>query len=128
MKLISVSLEKNLSKPVKSNTVVRFFHIRPLIRRRGRYETALTGGATVCVTGDTKKVDEVIVQTVFCSKKDPYTKKTGREIAITQSEKVVKLRYLGAELDQIAEEVYQKCGGYKQDTDYNFAMRYFLPK
>ena len=100
--------------------VERFFHLR----RFGGIYPETRGGATVRVTGDTEHVGQVDVQVTFCSKKDVYCKKTGREVAAKAPVKVVPLRYLPQELKRIAE----KAGCHSQFQDQSFAVRYFLPK
>ena len=101
--------------------VSRFFHIR----------FGTTGGATVKVTGDTEKVGTVDVQTTFCSRKDPFCKKIGRDTAEKKMVLSVPLRYLPAELGRIQATALKKS---KADEsryfakDYTFATKYFLPK
>lgn len=104
--------------------IERFFHVRT---------GATRGGATVRVVGDTDTVGTVEVQTVFCSKKDPYCKKVGRELSTAEPIKVVPLRYLAAELGRVHEEVYKRnkvsnWPVYSLVPDYTFAIKYFLPK
>lgn len=104
--------------------IERFFHVRTGTTR---------GGATVRVVGDTDTVGTVEVQTVFCSKKDPYCKKVGRELSTAEPIKVVPLRYLAAELARVQEQVHKKVktpngGIYAWTPDYTFAIKYFLPK
>jgi len=101
--------------------VERFFHVRTGYPH---------GGATIRVTGDTEILGQVDVQTTFCSKKDVFCKKEGRDRAIKSPIKVVPLRYLPSELVRIAETAVKKnkrpelMGMF----DYTFAIKYFLPK
>lgn len=101
--------------------VSRFFHIR----------FGTTGGATVKVTGETDKVGYVDVQTTYCSRKDPFCKKTGRETAEKAAAKLVPLRYLPAELGRIQADAFKKSKADESKhfaKDFTFAMKYFLPK
>lgn len=99
--------------------VSRFFHLRTL---------KTTGGATVRVTGDTDIPGQVDVQVVFCSKKDPYCKKTGRDLVVMAPVKVVPLRYLPAEMARIQEAMVRKTKCGVVFNDFTFAIKYFLPK
>lgn len=102
--------------------VERYFHMRT-----GRQ----FGGATVRVTGRTEQVGQVDVQVALCSRKDPFCKKTGRNVASEAPVKVVPLRYLPKELARIQANLFakQKVGMFMAaDLDYTFALRYFLPK
>lgn len=108
--------------------VIRFFHIRPIVRQKGQWVPRRNGGATVRVVGDTEEVGTVEVQTIFCVNKDLYNKKIGRTLASESPVKVVPLRMLAKELLEISEEVDQFCKAKTEDTDYNWAIRYFLPK
>lgn len=110
------------------SNVVRYFHIRPIIRQKGQWVARRNGGATVRVVGDTEKVGTVEVQVVFCVNKDLFNKKIGRSHAEKMPVKVVSLRMLAKELLEISEEVDQFCKAKTEDTDYNWAIRYFLPK
>lgn len=96
--------------------VERFFHIRT----ESNY-----GGATVRVTGDPEQVGQVDVQATVCSKKDPFCKKTGREMAIKAPIKVVPLRFLPKELQRIGVKAHLPRW---QQPDWLFSIRYFLPK
>lgn len=103
--------------------VERFFHIRPSGKTHG--------GACVRVVGDTDRPHQVDVQSVVCSRKDPYNKKVGRTMAAERTVKVVPLRYLPQELARIEQAtgkvVHDKL--MKQfPNDYTFAIKYFLPK
>ncbi len=100
--------------------VKRYFHIRPS-HTKTRYN-----GATVLVIGDTEQPHQVDVQTVFCSRKDMFCRKTGRDLSAKAPLKIVPLRYLPNELAHIEDTVH----GYALDNsnDFLFAMRYFLPK
>lgn len=102
--------------------VERFFHIR-----RG---DSTCGGATVRVTGDTTHPTQVEIQAAFCSPKDSYCKKTGRELAAQRTAKIVPLRYLPQELGKIAKRADAIAHGKSiaQFQDYTYAVRYFLPK
>lgn len=99
--------------------VERFFHIR------GFYPY---GGATVRVTGDTDHPGQVEVQHAVCSKKDMYCKRTGRELALSRTPRVIPLRSLPKEIADITRKAEQINHGYLQTRDYNFALRYFLPR
>ena len=100
--------------------VERFFHIR-------RYHP--NGGATVRVTGDTDTPAQVEVQVAFCSKKDAFCKKTGRELASTRRPKIVALRYLPQELARISQQAAKICHDpILPNIDYTYSIRYFLPK
>lgn len=101
--------------------VKRYFHIRPTAGSKGKFN-----GATVLVIGDTEMPAQVDVQVVFCSRKDMYCKKIGRDRANKAALKIVPLRYLPNELARIEDNVY----GFELDNanDYLFSMRYFLPK
>ena len=101
--------------------VKRFFHIRPGAGLKSKFN-----GATVLVIGDTDMPAQVDVQVAFCSKKDPYTKSVGRDMASKAPLKIVMLRYQPVELAGIEDTVH----GYPLDNsgDYLFSMRYFLPK
>lgn len=101
--------------------VERFFHIRPSIGVVGR------GGATVRVVGDTEMVGQVDVQVAFCSPKDMFCKRVGRQLATNAPLKVVSLRYLPHELKRVADKVTRTCKVYTNDN-YMFSLRYFLPK
>lgn len=100
--------------------VERFFHIR-------RYHP--NGGATVRVTGDTDFPTQVSVQVAICSRKDPYCKKVGRELAASRTPKVIPLRYLPQELGRIAIQAAKVAHDpVIRPVDYTYAVRYFLPK
>lgn len=100
--------------------VVRYFHIRPI--KQGR------GGATVKVTGSVDQIGQVDIQTVFCSKKDMFCKKTGRSLAETAPIKVVALRYLPQELARIQDAMERKIKWPSYGHDFTYALKYFLPK
>lgn len=101
--------------------VVRYFHIRPAAGVKGKFN-----GATVQVVGDTDLPAQVDVQVTFCSRKDMFCRRTGRDVVQSAPLKIVALRYLPNELARIEEAVY----GYELDNanDWLFAIRYFLPK
>lgn len=83
-------------------------------------------GATVVVCGDTDDPAQVDVRVAFCSRKDKYCRKTGREEALKAKPKIVMLRHLPRELHNIAVE-----SGYGDTWNYaafDFAVKYFLPK
>lgn len=101
--------------------VTRFFHIRP-------YGKSGRGGATVKVTGDTERVGQVDVQAAFCSKKDMFCKRIGREEAAKGPTKVVPLRYLPQELGRIQLEMAKKTKLPFELHDFTYGVRYFLPK
>lgn len=101
--------------------VVRFFHIRP-------YGKSGRGGATVKVTGDPDQVGQVDVQASFCSKKDMFCKKTGRNEAEKAPVKVVPLRYLPQELGRVQLEMARKTKLPFELHDFTYGVRYFLPK
>lgn len=109
--------------------VQRFFHIRIGGQRNG--------GATVLVTGDTESIGRVLVQTAFCSKKDNYCRKTGREVAKQALEIPVALRDLSRYLSDIEQGILVKQDNWFRkhpddvkyvSRDYSFAVRYFLPR
>jgi hypothetical protein len=103
--------------------VERFFHIRPFGQTRG--------GATVRVVGDTANPSHVEIQAVCCSRKDPYNKAVGREMAAAKPAKRVALRYLPkelAEIEQAAGSIVHNVQMKKYPADYTFALKYFLPK
>lgn len=101
--------------------VKRYFHIRPTAGSKGKFN-----GATVLVVGDTEMPAQVDIQVAFCSRKDMYCKKIGRDLANKAPLKIVPLRYLPNELARIEDNVY----GFELDNanDYLFSVRYFLPK
>jgi len=101
--------------------VKRYFHIRPTAGVKAKFN-----GATVLVIGDTEVPAQVDVQVAFCSRKDMFCKKVGRDLSAKGPLKIVPLRYLSNELARIEDAVY----GYELDNvnDYLFALRYFLPK
>ena len=107
---------------------VRYFHIRPIVRRLGRFMVYEKGGATVRVTGDSEDISNVTIQSISCSKDDNFVRRNGRVLASKAPEEVIKLRYLGMHLAEIAEDVEDRCKKPTQDSDYNFALKYFLPK
>jgi hypothetical protein len=86
------------------------------------------GGVTVRVTGDTDNVGQVDVQYVECSQKDNFCKKTGRSLAEKAPVKVVALRYLPAELGRIAQRAQARKRLLAFNSDFTFAIKYFLPK
>src|SRR5689334_3030957 len=104
--------------------VERFFHIRPDLNN---------GGATVRVVGNTEQVGQVDVQVAYChshtteNRGDPYCKATGRDYATKSPMKIVPLRYLPRELERIQAVVARRTGGFVIN-DFNFSMKYFLPK
>jgi hypothetical protein len=108
--------------------VIRYFHMNTrrywnpsgLPHTRSKY-----AGATVRVEGDTDDPAQVDVQVTFCSIKDAYCRKTGREEALKAKTKVVMLRYLSRELLDIAKQANY---GFPKQGDWDFAMKYFLPK
>ncbi len=93
--------------------VVRYFHLRK----------GTKGGATVKVTGDTNILGQVDVQYAQCSKQDNYIKAVGRAEAAKAPIKIVPLRYLPQELGRISDRAK-----IRHQTDYTFAIKYFLPK
>lgn len=94
--------------------VTRYFHVRnPYASHKG--------GHCVKVTGDTDVVGQVDMQVVKCSRKDMYNKKIGRGLVDNAPIKIIPLRYLPRELDDLAKN-------YKANFDYSFAIKYFLPK
>ena len=101
--------------------VVRYFHLRP-------FGKPTKGGATVRVTGDTNILGQVDVQVAFCSRKDGFCKKIGREEAGKKVIKVVPLRYLPEELAGIMVDVGYKTHLPFEIPDYTYAIKYFLPK
>lgn len=109
--------------------VVRFFHIRPLTRKNREWVPAQRAGATVKVVGDTDKVGSVTVQYTLCSKNDMFCKRTGRKEAEKAEAQEVSLRHLPSALTKISElvdAVIKKA--MTPDTDYSYAIKYFLPK
>ena len=100
--------------------VSRYFHIRP-VNFKKKYN-----GATVKVTGDLDYPGQVDVQVVFCSNKDLYCKKTGRDLVDVAKIKIVPLRYLPSELARIEDGVVGV--ELENKMDFLFALRYFLPK
>lgn len=106
--------------------VIRFFHLRD----PSWMDTTHKGGATVRVVGDPERVGQVDVQFVQCSRKDPFCKKTGRSFAEAAPIKVVPLRYLPNELARIHNTAFQnkRLRHTANANDYEFAMKYFLPK
>lgn len=106
----------------------RFFHIRPLVKRGRKFTPYEKGGATVLVQS-TDKLGFVSVSFVLCSKKDNFVKKVGREQASQPDiQQVMPLRYLGKVLEDIANDVSEACKLPTLDTDYNYTLKYFLPK
>lgn len=106
--------------------VIRFFHLRPLGMSRPNM-----GGCCVRVTGDTEHPHQVSVQKAFCSRKDAYAKKVGRDLAEKATPKIVPLRYLPQELARIEQEagkLVRSAGMRDFPADYTFAIKYFLPK
>ena len=101
--------------------VKRYFHIRPQAGLKPKFN-----GATVLVVGDTDIPAQVDVQVAYCSRKDPFCKKSGREVACKSKTKIIALRYLSNELAYIEDVV----NGHTLDNanDFLFAIRYFLPK
>lgn len=108
--------------------IERFFHMRT---------GSPFGGATVRVIGDTDHVGQVEVQYTICSKKDLFNKKLGRKFAGEAPIKIVPLRFLSRELVSVEHRMlclqdswYRKNSAIGLDIvrDYNFAIRYFLPK
>lgn len=103
--------------------VTRFFHMNnstwfPLKSKRN--------GATVVVTGDTDDPAQVDVRVAFCSRKDMYCRKTGREEALKAKPKIIMLRHLPREMLNIAVEA-----GYSHESQksmYDYTVKYFLPK
>jgi 1,4-dihydroxy-2-naphthoyl-CoA synthase len=109
--------------------VQRFFHLRVGNQRNG--------GATVLVTGDTDKVGTVDVQTAFCSKKDNYCRKTGRDTAKAAPVETVPLRDLSRKLAEIDKTAITRADNWFRKhpqeigfigRDFSFATRYFLPR
>lgn len=101
--------------------VKRYFHIRPQAGVKAKFN-----GATVLVVGDTEMPAQVDLQVAFCSRKDMFCKKIGRDLSNKSPLKIVPLRYLPNELARIEDNVH----GYELDNanDFLFALRYFLPK
>ena len=95
--------------------IVRYFHLR----NYGKHN----GGVTVKVTGDLNFLGQVDVQYVVCSNKDPYVKKIGRSLADTAPVKIVPLRYLPKELENIGKKHIK----HNFDT-FDYSVFYFLPK
>jgi len=101
--------------------VVRYFHIR----LQDYCGPSTHGGGTVKVTGDTNYPGQVDVQYTKCSSKDQFVKREGRSFADKAPIKVIPLRNLGKELDDIA----KRCGDeYSHEAQWLFALKYFLPK
>ena len=98
--------------------VERFFHVRAGDR----------GGATIRVMGDTDAVGTVNVQVAFCSRKDAFCRKTGRDVASKAPIQVMPLRYLPNALGMVAEKVMKKSKGAVWPLDFTFSLKYFLPK
>jgi hypothetical protein len=96
--------------------VTRYFHIR-------EYGSS-TGGATAKVTGDTDILGQVDIQYTKCSNRDLYCRKTGRLEADKAPVKIIPLRYLPRELENIT-EITTQCGS---GGMYDYAIKYFLPK
>lgn len=92
--------------------VVRYFHIRAY---------GCKGGATVKVVGDTTTTS-VEVQFSRCSKHDNFCKKTGRSFADKAPVKVIPLRFLPREIEEIARNQVGLI------YNYDFSIKYFLPK
>jgi hypothetical protein len=100
----------------------RFFHVMSNVKSR-RYN-----GATTLVVGN---YNGVAVSTAYCSLKDQFNRKVGRFTAerntIWQS---IALR----DLPKYLAEVECKVHNYKLEDvrfmidDYNYAIKYFLPK
>jgi hypothetical protein len=90
--------------------VVRYFHIRE--------PNSTHGGFTAKVSGETANVNQVGLQVVRCSERDAYVKKIGRSLADKAPVKLVQLRYLPTELENINPGLQH----------WDFAVRYFLPK
>lgn len=100
--------------------ISRFFHIR------GPEKLCRFKAATVFVQGDPDNVGEVSVQVTFCSRKDVFTKRIGRSMAMSAPIQRVPLRNLPFTLAGIEEEVYG--GELENKNDFMFAMRYYLPR
>lgn len=114
--------------------VVRYVHIRLVYPKDGEWVYQPRGGATVRIAGDPDAPGKVDVQVAFCSKKDTFCKERGRIEAFKAPIKIVPLRYIGREVADIAQETMnRRAGGVKGldvvvKNDYDFLIRYFLPK
>lgn len=108
------------------STLVRYFHIRPIVKRARKNVVFEKGGATVRV--EHSRFGFVNVGYILCSAKDSFVKNTGRVMSAAIPVQEIPLRYLGGFLTEVAEEVEGLSKLPTQATDYNFAMKYFLPK
>lgn len=108
----------------------RFFHLRNPFN-------VLRGGATVLVTPLQEDPFCVQVQSTFCSKKDLFCRKTGRQQAELAPKEIIALRDLGTYLynieDRMLCRVLLQCKKHPEVRDnyihnWDFAIRYFLPK
>lgn len=99
--------------------VERYFHIRCGDR----------GGATARVVGDTDTIGTIGVQVAFCSRKDAFCRKTGRETALKAPTQLVPLRYLPNALSMVAAKVEKmNKRAFVHPSDFSFALKYYLPK
>lgn len=103
--------------------VTRFFHLNHTLWFPSK---SRRNGATIVVTGDTDDPAQVDVRVAFCSRKDMYCKKTGREEALKAKPKIVMLRHLPREMLSIAVEADYAME--QQKGLFDFAVKYFLPK
>jgi len=114
--------------------VVRYVHIRLVSPRDGKWVYQPRGGATVRVSGNTDTPGQVDLQVAFCSKKDTFCKERGRIEAFKAPVKIVPLRYIGKHVQDIAQEAMNRREGGTKGLDvvvennYDFLIRYFLPK
>lgn len=123
----------------------RYFHIRPTtmvaavmdgphMRLPALQRINSRGGATVRVVGDG---DTVEVQVAYCSGKDAFCRKTGREYAASHPIQTYELKGLPNVLGEVAMNVTRnvlkvprsKRGNHPlNNMDWSFATKYFQPK
>jgi hypothetical protein len=100
--------------------VERFIHIRTMGMSKG--------GATVRVVGDLDDVGSVSVQAAFCSKKDAFSRKTGRDTTFKAPIQVMPLRNLPRALAMVRAKAEKATKTYCFPEDFSYMLKYFLPK
>lgn len=116
--------------------LIRFFHVRDIHQPRG--------GATVRVVGEDDGL-AVRVQIAYCSPKDQFCRKTGREQAAKSSTTAIPLKGLPGLLHKVSKKVLRKTHyngpwhgvdipkNWRQQhdlfkRDWAFSMKYWLPR
>lgn len=97
----------------------RFFHIRCVLNEKG--------GATVQVQPALSPL-HVDIRSVECSSKDNYDKKKGRSLCLDKPFKTIPLRQLPDELKAISLAAKRHGRIAIAKTNYDYAVKYFLPK